>query len=108
GPSAVKRFRPAELAGYLRQKLPEHMVPADIIALDALPLTPNGKVDRRALPALRPAQAPPDRPFVPPRTPEEQQVAAIWADVLGVERVGVDDNFFERGGNSLSLIQVHN
>jgi hypothetical protein len=94
------------LRRFLDQKLPHYMVPSAFVILDALPLTPNGKVDRRALPA--PDQARPDleEPFVAPRTPVEEVLAGIWADVLGLEHVGVHDNFFDLGGHSLLATQV--
>jgi amino acid adenylation domain-containing protein len=87
------------LRAHLRRTLPEHMVPAAFVALEALPLTPNGKVDRKALPAPGPA-VPEDR-YAPPRTPVEEALAGIWAEVLGVPRVGVHDDFFALGGHSL-------
>ncbi|MFL5385417.1 MAG: amino acid adenylation domain-containing protein [Longimicrobiaceae bacterium] len=87
------------LRARLRRSLPEHMVPAAFVKVDALPLTPGGKLDRRALPAPDPAVA--EAAFVEPRTPDEAALAAIWAEVLGRERVGVRDNFFHLGGHSL-------
>ena len=96
----------AALLEAVRAKLPEYMVPAAIVLLDNLPLSPNGKVDRRALPApdrLRPELA---HAFVAPRTPVEEVVAGIWANMLNVERVGVDDNFFDLGGHSLLATQL--
>nr|ASV46671.1 hypothetical protein [uncultured bacterium] len=92
------------LRAWLRERLPEYMVPAAFVAVDSIPLTPNGKTDRRALPA--PERAGPGEAYVAPRTAAEEQVAAIWAEVLGMERVGVYDNFFEHGGHSLRATQV--
>ena len=90
---------PDALRAHLRRSVPEYMVPAAFVALGALPLTPNGKVDRRALPA--PDFGAPAERYVAPRTPVEEALAAIWAEVLGVARVGVHDGFFELGGHSL-------
>jgi len=92
-----------ELRGYLKDKLPDYMVPSAIVFLDVLPLTPNGKLDRRTLPA---PNAVPRNDFIAPRTPVEDNIAVIWADVLGVGKVGVDDNFFDLGGHSLLATQV--
>ncbi len=94
----------AELREHLRLRLPEHMVPAALVLLDELPLTRNGKVDRAALPAPDGAGA--ARELVAPRTATEAMVAGIWAEVLGVERVGAADSFFELGGHSLLATQV--
>ncbi|HEX2187796.1 MAG TPA: amino acid adenylation domain-containing protein [Longimicrobiaceae bacterium] len=94
----------AELRAWLRERLPEFMVPGAWVFLDAIPLTPNGKTDRRALPA--PAQDALGPEHVEPRTPTEEQVAAIWREVLAVERLGVDDDFFALGGHSLRATQV--
>jgi amino acid adenylation domain-containing protein len=88
-----------ELRGFLAARLPDFMVPVAFAVLPALPLTPNGKVDRRALPALASGGA--AALFVAPRTPTEEVIAALWADLLGCERVGVQDSFFELGGHSL-------
>jgi acyl-coenzyme A synthetase/AMP-(fatty) acid ligase/acyl carrier protein len=94
-----------ELRGFLRQVLPEHMVPAVFVPLAALPLTPNGKVDRRALPSPDGAGAG-RREYVAPRSLTEELLAGIWAEVLKVERVGVHDSFFDLGGHSLLAAQV--
>ena len=88
------------LRAHLSERLPEYMVPAAYVRLDALPLTPNGKVDRRALPAPE-GDAFPARVYEAPYGKTEAAVAAIWADLLGVERVGRHDDFFHLGGNSL-------
>jgi amino acid adenylation domain-containing protein len=92
------------LRAALQDALPEHMVPSAFVTLDAIPLTPNGKVDRRALPA--PERRPASRPYVAPRTSGEELVASIWAEVLGLERVGALDNFFDLGGHSLLALSV--
>ncbi|WP_164021375.1 non-ribosomal peptide synthetase [Pyxidicoccus trucidator] len=96
----------AALRTALKQRLPEHMVPAVISVLDALPLTPNGKVDRAALPSPDTALASQTREYVAPRTPREEQLAAMWAELLHVELVGIHDDFFELGGHSLLATQV--
>ncbi len=97
---------PARLREFLRRRLPEYMVPSAFVILDALPLTPNGKVDRRALPAPVVGR-PSEQAYVAPRSEIEEKIAAIWRSVLGVESVGARDNFFDLGGHSLRLLQVH-
>ncbi|MEV6868512.1 amino acid adenylation domain-containing protein, partial [Streptosporangium subroseum] len=94
----------SELRALLRATLPDHMIPSTFTELSAFPLTPNGKLDRAALPT--PEQPEPMTGMVMPRTPAEEVLAGIWAQVLGLERVGVTDNFFELGGHSLAAIQV--
>ncbi|WP_162563708.1 non-ribosomal peptide synthetase, partial [Mycolicibacterium mucogenicum] len=94
---------PAEARNAVAKHLPPYMVPAAVVALATLPLTPNGKLDRRALPA--PTYGNADE-YRAPRTPVEETLAAVYADVLGVERVGVDDSFFELGGDSIMSMQV--
>jgi amino acid adenylation domain-containing protein len=94
----------AALRAHLRERLPDYMVPSAFVTLEAFPLTPNGKVDRAALPV--PEGRVDLATAVAPRTPAEEAVAAIWAEVLGVESVGVEDNFFDLGGHSLLATQV--
>ncbi|HKH47032.1 MAG TPA: amino acid adenylation domain-containing protein [Thermoanaerobaculia bacterium] len=93
------------LAAWLRERLPEYMLPGFFVTLEALPLTPNGKVDRRALPVPELAVSPSDS-FVAPSDPVEELLAGIWGEVLGHERVGVHDDFFALGGHSLLATQV--
>jgi acyl carrier protein len=97
---------PHELRRFLRERLPEYMVPSTFVFMDRLPLTPNGKLDRRALPVPEQTRPELEETFVAPRTPVEERVAGIWAEVLGLERVGVYDNFFNLGGHSLLATQV--
>jgi amino acid adenylation domain-containing protein len=95
-----------ELRSFLKESLPEYMVPEVFIMLDALPLTANGKLDQRALPApatQRPSQA---QHFVAPRTPIEETLAGLWREVLKVEQIGIQDNFFDLGGHSLIAIKL--
>ncbi len=95
-----------ELRGFLSERLPEYMIPAAFVALEALPLTHHGKLDRKALPPPGDLRAMLGHDFVAPRTEVEQRLAAIWQEVLRVERVGVQDGFFELGGHSLTATQV--
>ncbi len=97
----------AELRALCERRLPDYMVPAAFVFLERLPLSPNGKVDRRALPAPEAGRADRAAPFAAPRTPLEEILAGVWEEVLGVERVGVDDDFFaDLGGHSLLATQV--
>ncbi len=97
---------PGELRNFLKERLPEHMLPSAFVLLEALPLLPNGKVNRRALPAPEGERPGPDKDYVAPRTTSERVLCDIWAEVLRLERVGRDDNFFELGGDSILSIQV--
>ncbi|HKV12539.1 MAG TPA: condensation domain-containing protein, partial [Thermoanaerobaculia bacterium] len=98
---APARLGTAELRRWLKERLPEHMVPAAFVFLDALPLTPNGKLDRRALPEPAAVSGPAAAEAEAPRTPAEELVAGIWASLLSREAVGRHDDFFELGGHSL-------
>jgi acyl carrier protein len=105
----VAEAQPAPSSGELRELLrvllPDYMVPARFVFLDAMPLGPNGKLDRKALPA-------PDQPaagadgYVGPRNTIEEKIAAVWSEMLGAERVGVHDNFFDLGGDSILTIRI--
>jgi amino acid adenylation domain-containing protein len=96
------------LKSFLRERLPEYMIPSAFVSLEQFPLTPNGKIDRRALPAPEKGRAgvAAAQPYVAPRTPIEQELADIWAELLQIEKVGIYDNFFELGGHSLLLTQL--
>ncbi|EUA38283.1 amino acid adenylation domain protein [Mycobacterium avium subsp. avium 2285 (R)] len=93
---------PAEARARLGERLPAYMVPAAVLGLDAIPLTPNGKLDARALPAPDYAAG----EYRAPQTPTEEILAGIYAEVLGVQRVGVDDSFFDLGGDSISAMRL--
>ena len=95
-----------DLRGFLKQRLPDYMIPSTFVILDKLPLTPAAKVNRNALPAPDWGRTELEGSYVAPRTPMEDQLAKIWGEVLGVERVGIHDDFFELGGHSLLAIQM--
>jgi amino acid adenylation domain-containing protein len=105
-PEAGTAPEPAELAAFLSADLPGYMVPALFLTLAELPLSPNGKLDRRALPAPDGARPASGNPYVAPRTPLERLLSEIWAGVLQLERVGIDDGFFALGGDSMRSLQV--
>ncbi|QSV63518.1 MAG: amino acid adenylation domain-containing protein [Dolichospermum sp. DL01] len=96
----------SELRAFLNKKLPSYMIPSAFVILETFPLNPNGKVDRRLLPA--PDKYRPDlkEAYIAPCTPLEEVLAGIWAEVLGIEQIGINDNFFELGGHSLLVVQV--
>ena len=95
-----------DLRAFMREQLPQFMVPSAFVFLEALPLTPNGKVDRKALPEPEADRRDTSMEFVEARTPVEARLTAIWQEVLHLERVGIHDNFFDLGGHSLLAIQV--
>ena len=101
--SVTAAVDPAGVRAALAERLPAYMVPAAVVVVEALPLTPNGKLDKRALPA--PEYTEVDR-YRAPASPTEEILAGIYAQVLGLERVGVDDSFFDLGGDSLSAMRV--
>ena len=100
-PSVNPRPTMSALRRALAKRLPDYMIPAAFVVVDSLPLLPNGKVDRRALPAPGRTRPELEVPFVSPRTPIEEALAGIWAEALGIDQVGVVDNFFDLGGHSL-------
>jgi amino acid adenylation domain-containing protein len=97
----------AALRSFLQQRLPDYMVPSAIVVLDVLPLTTNGKVDRKALPVPEYSRKDLDAALALPQSDVERMIAAVWQQVLHIEQVSVHDNFFDLGGHSLLLIQVH-
>ncbi|HJR08157.1 MAG TPA: amino acid adenylation domain-containing protein [Pyrinomonadaceae bacterium] len=107
-PERGSELNAARVREYLKERLPEYMIPAALVTLDKLPLTPNGKVDRRALPAPDTHNSGLERGYVAPRTEVEELLAELWAKALGLERVGIYDDFFELGGDSILSIQISN
>ncbi len=108
--SGANRPVPTEVRGWLRGQLPDYFVPARLVALDRLPVTPSGKLDRRALVAACQAEWARETELPPaarPATPTEHAIAQAWRQVLGRGSVGVEDNFFDAGGNSISALRVH-
>lgn len=95
-----------ELRSFLKNHLPDYMMPSDFVVLKALPLNPNGKVDRQALPTYQQEKSELEVVFVAPHTSVEKALAQIWCQVLGLQRVGIHDNFFELGGDSILNIQI--
>jgi amino acid adenylation domain-containing protein len=96
-----------EVRSFLREHLPEHMIPQSFVWLEELPLSPNGKLDRRLLPSPERDREGAHGEYVAPQGDAEQIIAGLWREVLQVERVGVHDNFFDLGGHSLLLLQLH-
>jgi amino acid adenylation domain-containing protein len=95
-----------ELRSFLKERLPEYMIPSALVQLEAMPLTPTGKVDRRALPPPDQTRYDLEKSFVAPRSPVEERLASIWTEVLHREPIGIYDNFFELGGHSLQATQI--
>jgi len=95
-----------DLRGFLKERLPAYMIPANIILLDAMPLTPNGKIDRQALAARGPAEVWQTEEKLAPRIPIEKAIADIWKKSLGIEQVSIEDSFFDIGGHSLLAMRV--
>jgi acyl carrier protein len=104
--SSIGPVTPQQLWEYVRERLPEYMAPSNIVVLEQLPLTPNGKIDRKALPAPDYAKDLLENAYVAPSTDTQRVLAEIWSRVLGVEKIGVTDNFFMIGGHSLLATQV--
>jgi amino acid adenylation domain-containing protein len=108
---AAARRRPvptaASLRAYLAERVPEFMMPQAFVVLDELPLTPNGKVDRKALPLPERVRPELKAGFAPPRNDRERRVAALWEELLGIEGVGIHDSFFDLGGHSLLMAELH-
>ena len=102
---AARKLVP-QLQAYLAEKLPEYMIPSAFVVLESLPVTANGKVDRLALPAPQPIKLEWAGGYVAPQTSVEEVLVKIWAEVLGIKRVGIRDNFFELGGHSLLATQL--
>ncbi|HEY0455021.1 MAG TPA: MupA/Atu3671 family FMN-dependent luciferase-like monooxygenase, partial [Verrucomicrobiae bacterium] len=101
------KLSPVEVRKFLKERLPEYMVPSSYVTLKELPLTPNGKIDRKALPAPEGMRQRTETPYIAAETSIEKTVAQIFQQLLRVEKVGLNDNFFELGGHSLLLVQAH-
>jgi amino acid adenylation domain-containing protein len=100
-PNGEENCGTSEMRNFLKQKLPDYMVPSVFVIVEGFPLTPNGKVDRKALPAPDGGQHVPNEHYQAPQTPTQALLATIWAEVLNVKKVGIQDNFFDLGGHSL-------
>jgi acyl carrier protein len=96
----------AQLREHLGTSLPEYMIPSACVLLDALPLTPSGKIDRRALPAVELKDIGTEDQYTPARNGIEEQLVQIWQEILGIERIGIHDNFFALGGHSLLAVRL--
>ncbi len=96
----------SELSRFLKDKLPPYMIPSQFVLIDEIPKTPNGKIDRKALPAPQMERPDLGETYIGPRTDMEKAIAEVWADILGIGRIGIHDNFFELGGHSLLGLQL--
>ncbi len=105
-PNLRSTISATDLRSYVRKKLPDYMIPARFIFLDALPVSPNGKIDRKALPVPGRSRPELDVPYIAARSPVETELAKIWAEVLAIDRVGIHDNFFDLGGHSLAASRL--
>jgi acyl carrier protein len=103
----VGKASQTELRNFLRERLPDYMIPSTWVMLDALPLSANGKVDRKALPIPDSERPELSSVYIAPRSTIEREIAAVWQEVLAIEKVGVNDNFFDLGGHSLQAARVH-
>ncbi|MEH7354706.1 amino acid adenylation domain-containing protein, partial [Neobacillus drentensis] len=101
-----EKYTEAGLKEYVKKQLPQYMVPAKFVQLESIPLTTNGKVDRFALPEPDMLQRDSDEGFIAPRNKEEIEMAEIWANILGIEKIGIDDDFFDLGGDSFKAIKL--
>ncbi|HLP90494.1 MAG TPA: amino acid adenylation domain-containing protein [Nostocaceae cyanobacterium] len=106
-PAFVQKFQSQELQKFIKQKLPEYMIPYTYHVLETLPLTANGKVNRQALSAIKSIQPERSKTFIAPQNPLEITIAEIWSKILKLEKIGTQDNFFDLGGDSLIATQVH-
>lgn len=105
--SHQKEFSLTDLRHHLQEKLPNYMIPADFVVLEQFPLTLSGKLDRKALPTANHSRSISSNSFVAPRNVTEEKIAAIWIEVLKIEKISIHDNFFEIGGNSLLAIRIN-
>ena len=103
-PKDIRSYTSGEVRDFLKQRLPDYMIPAAFVSIDTLPMTPSGKVNLRALPP--PETSGLEKAYVPPRSPLEVELTEIWADILNLQKIGIHDNFFEIGGHSLLATQV--
>ncbi|MEE8587085.1 MAG: amino acid adenylation domain-containing protein [Acidobacteriota bacterium] len=105
--SASSAVHSPSLRSHLQAHLPEYMIPAQFVLLEEMPLTPSGKLDRKRLPAPERAEDSDERPFVQPETPTQTALAGMWAELLPVERIGLEDDFFDLGGHSLMATRLN-